>query len=100
MLPPIPQLLADLVRLPSVNPMGRTDLPPDVLYEGRVTDFLEAQFRDLGPDEVELKFGVKLDAQAGAVIARTGLQGQFEVKLKWVREGVSPSEEAAAEPEE
>jgi hypothetical protein len=53
-----------------------------------------AQFRDLGPDEVELKFGVKLDAQAGAVIARTGLQGQFEVKLKWVRE---PSTEDTAE---
>jgi hypothetical protein len=58
-----------------------------------------AQFRDLGPDEVELKFGVKLDAQAGAVIARTGLQGQFEVKLKWLRDGASPAEEAAEEPE-
>lgn len=48
MLAPIPQLLADLVRLPSVNPMGRTDLPPDVLYEGRVTDYLAARLRDLG----------------------------------------------------
>jgi NTP-dependent ternary system trypsin peptidase co-occuring protein len=57
-----------------------------------------AQFRDLGPDEVELKFGVKLDAQAGAVIARTGLQGQFEVKLKWVRG--EPSTEDSAEEEE
>ncbi|WP_410596462.1 CU044_2847 family protein [Amycolatopsis sp. lyj-23] len=59
------------------------------------------QFRDLGPDEVELKFGVKLDAQAGAVIARTGLQGQFEVKLKWVRDGAVPTEAAPSEePEE
>lgn len=56
-----------------------------------------AQFRDLGPDEVELKFGVKLDAQAGAVIARTGLQGQFEVKLKWVRGAVEGSTEDSAE---
>ncbi|WP_410651094.1 CU044_2847 family protein [Amycolatopsis sp. cmx-4-54] len=38
-----------------------------------------------GPDEVELKFGVKLTAQAGAVIAKTGLEGNFEVKLKWTR---------------
>ncbi|GAA2800124.1 CU044_2847 family protein [Crossiella cryophila] len=43
------------------------------------------QFQTLAPDEVELKFGVKLDAQAGAVIARTGMQGHFEVKLKWQR---------------
>ena len=49
------------------------------------------------PDEVEIKFGLKLDAQAGAVIARTGLQGQFEVKLKW-RRGESAGEEDA-EPE-
>lgn len=58
-----------------------------------------AQFRDLGPDEVELKFGVKLDAQAGAVIARTGLQGQFEVKLKWVRGEAEASTEDRAEEE-
>lgn len=50
------------------------------------------------PDEVELKFGVKLDAQAGAVIARTGLQGQFEVKLKW-RRGEAPVEEESVEEE-
>jgi hypothetical protein len=35
------------------------------------------------PDEVEIKFGVKLDAEVGALIARTGVQGQFEVKLTW-----------------
>jgi acetylornithine deacetylase/succinyl-diaminopimelate desuccinylase-like protein len=28
--------------------MGRTDLPPEILYESRVTDFLEEQLRDLG----------------------------------------------------
>ncbi len=45
---PIPTLLADLVRLPSVNPMGRTDLPPALVHEARVTDYLEAHLRDLG----------------------------------------------------
>lgn len=48
MLPPLPQLLAELVRLPSVNPMGRSDLPEDILHEGRVTAYLEGHFRDLG----------------------------------------------------
>lgn len=40
------------------------------------------------PDAVEITFGVKLDAQAGAVIAKTGIQGHFEVKLKWERESI------------
>ena len=45
---PLPQLLAELVRLPSVNPMGRTDLAPDILYESRVTRFLEHELRNIG----------------------------------------------------
>ena len=49
-MPPLPQLLADLVRLPSVNPMGRADLPPDILYEARVARFLEHELRNLGID--------------------------------------------------
>ncbi|MFO0805018.1 MAG: M20 family metallopeptidase [Gemmataceae bacterium] len=40
--------LADLVRIPSVNPMGRTDLPADILYEPRVTAYLEGRLRELG----------------------------------------------------
>lgn len=44
---PIAQLLADLVRLPSVNPMGREPDGPHFL-EHRVTDYLERFFRDLG----------------------------------------------------
>jgi hypothetical protein len=47
-----------------------------------------AQFQDMvrQPDNVEIKFGVKLDAQAGAVIAKTGVQGHFEIKVAWKRE--------------
>jgi acetylornithine deacetylase len=45
---PLPQLLTELVRRPSVNPMGRIDLPPDILYESRVTAYLEEQLRGLG----------------------------------------------------
>lgn len=37
------------------------------------------------PDEIEIKFGVKLSAEAGAVIAKTGVDGQLEVKLTWKR---------------
>jgi acetylornithine deacetylase len=45
---PLPQLLAELVRRPSVNPMGRTDIDPSIVHESRVTAFLEEQLRELG----------------------------------------------------
>ncbi len=41
------RLVRDLVSLPSINPMGRT-LVGQECYEYRVTDYLEAYFRDLG----------------------------------------------------
>lgn len=44
----LPQLLARLVQQPSVNPMGRTDLDPSILYESRVTALLEHELRAIG----------------------------------------------------
>lgn len=44
---PAHRLLQDLVRLPSVNPMGRP-VTGDQFFEVRVTDYLERYFRDLG----------------------------------------------------
>src|ERR1700676_4301959 len=41
------RLLRDLVRLPSVNPMGRS-IRGDFLFEHRVTAYLEQFFVDLG----------------------------------------------------
>ncbi len=38
------------------------------------------------PSEVEVSFGIKFDAQAGVLIASTGLEASLQVKLKWVRE--------------
>ena len=35
------------------------------------------------PDEVTVEFGVRLDAQAGAIIARSTLEGHLQVKLMW-----------------
>jgi hypothetical protein len=42
-------------------------------------------FRDgsLCPDSVELEFGVKLTAEAGAVIAKGAAEGQLVVRLGW-----------------
>lgn len=38
---------------------------------------------DLGPDEIEVQFGVKLSGEAGAIIARTSLEAHLIVKLAW-----------------
>ena len=43
----ITKLLRDLVALPSMNPMGR-DLQGPGIFEHRVTNYLEAFFRQLG----------------------------------------------------
>ncbi|MFF0434448.1 CU044_2847 family protein [Streptomyces sp. NPDC004327] len=37
----------------------------------------------LRPDGVELEFGVKLTAEAGAVIAKTAVEGHLVVRLTW-----------------
>ena len=48
----------------------------------------------LNPDAVELEFGVKLNASAGAVIAKTSVDAQLKVKLTWGRPaGGAPQEE-------
>jgi len=43
---PAHRLLQDLVRIPSVNPMGRT-VTGELFYEHRVTDYLERCFQEL-----------------------------------------------------
>jgi acetylornithine deacetylase len=53
---PLPQLLAELVRRPSVNPMGRTDLDHAILYESRVTAFLEHELRNIGVTPQRITF--------------------------------------------
>ncbi|HNK32254.1 MAG TPA: CU044_2847 family protein [Plasticicumulans sp.] len=37
------------------------------------------------PDQVEVQFGIKLSAAAGAVIAKAGSEANFAVKLNWKR---------------
>ena len=41
-------LLAKLVQIPSINPMGRAETPPDLFFEHRLTNFLESWLREQG----------------------------------------------------
>jgi hypothetical protein len=45
------------------------------------------KLRDLArePDEIEVQFGVRLNATAGAVIAKTDAEGHLQVRLVWKR---------------
>ncbi|MFH8972511.1 CU044_2847 family protein [Streptomyces sp. NPDC017890] len=54
-------------------------------------------FRDgsLRPDSVELEFGVKLSAEAGAIIAKGSAEGHLIVRLSWSPE---PGPEGPARP--
>jgi hypothetical protein len=42
--------------------------------------------RSLSPEKLELQFGVKLTAEAGALIARTAAEGHFIVTVSWAPE--------------
>ncbi len=38
------------------------------------------------PSEVEVEFGIKISAEAGAIISKAGGEGNITIKLKWTRE--------------
>lgn len=40
-------------------------------------------FRTLSPDATQVEFGLRIDAQAGAVLARAGIGTHFIVTLNW-----------------
>ena len=42
-------------------------------------------FQAAKPNTVELEFGVKLNASAGAVLTKAGVEGHIVVKLGWER---------------
>jgi hypothetical protein len=37
------------------------------------------------PDEVAIEFGVKLNAETGAVIAKAATEANFKINIKWTR---------------
>jgi hypothetical protein len=51
--------------------------------------------KELGPDHLELQFGVKLAGQAGAIIARNSADGHFIVRMSFTKAPL-----AAAPPED
>lgn len=54
-----------------------------------VLDRLSALKRS--PDEVEVEFGIQMNAKLGAVIASTEAQGHLRVTIKWQAKTSSPT---------
>lgn len=46
-------------------------------------DKLRDSGRDLGPNAVEVEFGLKLGGKAGIIIASGSIEANFKVKLNW-----------------
>jgi acetylornithine deacetylase len=61
--------LRDYVAIPSVNPMGRTDIAPSILGEARLARHLEAELRTIGVDARLVGEGSRLSV-VGEVRAR------------------------------
>ena len=46
--------------------------------------------KEIKPDEVEVKFGVKVTGEASWVVAKAATEGSFEITLKWSPESLPP----------
>jgi hypothetical protein len=53
-----------------------------------IASLIVSKLRNLNEpaDEVEVKFGIKLNAAAGAIIALAGAEANYEITLRWKRE--------------
>jgi hypothetical protein len=75
------------------GPQGRLIEAAQLSFANALTGVRDAastaldQFRGMAhkPDEIEIKFSLQVDAEAGAIIARTGVTGNIEVTIKWSR---------------
>lgn len=39
--------------------------------------------KSLAPDQAEIEFGLTLSAEAGAIVAKTAVEGHFNITLSW-----------------
>src|SRR5690242_19609894 len=60
-----------------------------VSARGTITSALAA-LEGLGFEELTLEFGIKLSAEAGALIAKTSTEGHLTVTARWGRNTPSP----------
>ncbi|KAB8332427.1 hypothetical protein SD80_017635 [Scytonema tolypothrichoides VB-61278] len=47
---------------------------------------LTTKLKDLSPEEMEVKFGIKLNTEAGAILTSVGGEVNFEINVKWSKQ--------------
>ncbi|MCS6851747.1 MAG: M20 family metallopeptidase [Gemmataceae bacterium] len=88
------RLLRDLVARPSVNPMGRPMMDPELTYEHRVTAYLEDFFRGLGvPYEKQTVAPLREN-----VIARWPMPGARRTIILEAHQDTVPTDQMTIEP--
>lgn len=87
----------DVPERPGMVPAGRGEDMPEKAQQtfeaalDRIRPAAQVIIRKLRalhdpPDEVEVEFGLKMDAQAGAFLAAAGVEANYKVTLTWKRE--------------
>ena len=84
------------VEEPNNTSVGRVAFPSGRIVSEATKTFEEAidkikpviasivnKFKELSPEEMEIKFGVKLSAEAGAILTSVGGEVNFEITVKW-----------------
>lgn len=66
--------------------LGRVREAVAPAIEGAMAVLVKA--REAAPDEIEVKFGIKVSGNANWLIAKAASEGNFEVTLTWKPDGV------------
>jgi hypothetical protein len=85
----------DLSSRPVMRGAGATELvsKADETFEqalarvGPTSAAIVGRFRQMPqqPDEVEIQFGIKINAEVGAIIAKTSGEANFRIVVRWKR---------------
>jgi hypothetical protein len=79
--------LFEIDPVPGFHPAGAADIAGQVRESAgaavQAAKVLLERVREVAPDSVEVKFGVKVTGTTNWIVARTALEGNFEVTLAW-----------------
>ena len=85
---------------PEAQGLVQAALPGDVIKQAHQTlekslekvrpaaEFILTQLKKMhdSPDEIGVEFGLKLSAESGVIVAAAGIEANYKVSLKWVKE--------------